>query len=130
MKNFVRYQAPLFVWAIIIFWLSSLNTLPHIKTPLIASDKLAHIAVYFILSLFSRRALFYQSASPFLKKWSLAGAVILACLYGYIDEVHQLYVPGRTYDYFDMFADAFGAFLFLAAFIIMNRCKNRPTQIS
>ena len=130
LKNILRYQLPLFVWAIIIFWFSSLTALPHVKTPIIAADKLAHVFVFFIFCLFSRRALFFQSALPFLKKWSLVFAFILTCLYGYLDEVHQLYVPGRTYDYFDMLANAIGAFLFIVFFLVINRFRGQPTQTS
>jgi VanZ family protein len=107
-----------------------MTTFPNVETPIIAADKLAHMSVFFIFCLFSRRALFFQTAMPFLKKWSLVGAFFLACLYGYLDEVHQLYVPGRAYDYFDMLADAIGAFLFVVLYIAMNRLKGRPTQTS
>jgi VanZ family protein len=130
LKNLLRYQLPIFVWAIIIFWLSTLSKLPYVKTPIIAADKLAHITVYFIFCLLSRRALFFQISLPFLKKWSLVCAFILTCLYGYLDEVHQLFVPGRMYDYYDMLADAFGALLFIVLFMGMNRLKWRPTQTS
>jgi VanZ family protein len=129
-KNFTRYQLPLFVWAVIIFWLSSLTALPHIKVPIIGADKLAHMSVYFVFCWFSRRALFFQNASQFIKKWSLLGAFVLTCLYGYFDEVHQLYVPGRTYDYFDMLADAIGASFFVILFSFYNRRKERQEGTS
>jgi VanZ family protein len=130
LRNFSRYQLPLFIWAAIIFWLSSLTTLPHIKIPIIDADKLAHMSVFFVFCWFSRRALFFQTALPILKRWSLVCAFLLTCLYGYFDEVHQLYVQGRTYDYFDMLADAIGALLFVILFTILDRRKDKQARTS
>ncbi|MGD0590967.1 MAG: VanZ family protein [Bacteroidota bacterium] len=130
MRNFSRNQLPLFIWAAIIFWLSSLTTLPHIKIPIISADKLAHMSVFFVFCWFSRRALFFQTSLPILKRWSLVFAFFLTCLYGYFDEVHQLYVPGRTYDYFDMLADAIGALLFVILFTILDRRTDKQARTS
>jgi VanZ family protein len=125
MKNFVQYQLPLIIWAVIIFWLSSLSSLPHIETPIIAEDKLAHLSVYFLFCWFSHRALFFQISSTVLKRWALVGAFLLTCLYGYFDEVHQLFVPNRSYDYYDMLADAIGAILYVILITVLNRRKRR-----
>jgi VanZ family protein len=129
-KNFSQYQLPLFIWAAFIFWLSSLSTLPHIETPVIAADKLAHMSVFFVFCWFSRRALFFQTTLPILKRWSLVCAFFLTCLYGYLDEVHQLYVPGRAYDYYDMLADAIGALLFIILFSVLVRRKDKQARTS
>jgi VanZ family protein len=125
MKKFFQYQFPLLIWAIVIFILSSFETLPHIETPIIAEDKLGHILIYFVFSWLSYRALFYQTKFPLLKRWSLVGSFLLSCLYGYLDEVHQLFVPGRTYEYFDMLADAIGALLFIIPYVLIDRRKKR-----
>jgi VanZ family protein len=37
-------------------------------------------------------------------------ATVLAAAYGLTDEVHQLFVPRRSFDWFDLLADAAGAF--------------------
>jgi VanZ family protein len=129
-KNFIKYQLPLFIWAVIIFWLSSIKTFPNLKLPFIGVDKLVHMSVFFVFCWFSRRALFFQIASSTLKRWSLIGAFLLTCLYGYFDEVHQLYVPTRSYDYFDMLADGVGALLFVALFMVTNRWRTGEKQTS
>ena len=36
-------------------------------------------------------------------------AIVISSLYGVSDEYHQLFVPGRTFDVFDMLADAIGS---------------------
>ena len=103
-------------------------SLPHIKIPIIGADKLAHMSVFFVFCWFSHRALFFQTAFPSLKDGLLYSAFLLTCLYGYFDEVHQLYVPGRTYDYFDLLADAIGAFLFVLLFTILDRRKDKQSS--
>jgi VanZ family protein len=128
MKDFARYQLPLLIWAAIIFLLSSLSRLPHVNTPFISADKLAHLFVYFVFCLFSRRALYFQAAFSSIKKFSLIWAFIVTVVYGYLDEVHQLFVPGRTYDYFDLLADAIGALMFIALFIFLHRWKRPATS--
>lgn len=40
---------------------------------------------------------------------AMCGAALLAALYGVTDEWHQRFVPGRSYEYADMLADAVGA---------------------
>jgi VanZ family protein len=42
--------------------------------------------------------------------WRVAvAATILAALYGWTDEIHQRFVAGRTFEYWDIVADATGA---------------------
>jgi VanZ family protein len=130
MKKFSLFQLPIFIWAAFIFWLSSLSNLPQVETPIISADKLAHMSVFFVFCSFSRRALYFQNAFPILKKWSLICAFFLTCLYGYLDEVHQLYVPGRSYDYFDMLADAIGAILFVVLLTFFDRRKGKQAITS
>lgn len=130
MMNFIRYQLPVLLWAALIFWLSSLRTLPHFNTPFIAEDKLAHMTIFFVFCWFSRRALYFQTVSVFLRRWSYIGAFLLTCAYGYFDEVHQLYVPGRSYDYFDLLADASGALCFVVLSLILERWRDRQAGTS
>jgi VanZ family protein len=47
-----------------------------------------------------------------LRDHSLLGAFLFTIVYGILDEVHQMYVPGRSPDVYDAMADAFGALLF------------------
>jgi VanZ family protein len=42
-------------------------------------------------------------------------AFLIAAGYGIFDEVHQLFVPGRSGDVFDWFADASGSVVGIAA---------------
>jgi VanZ family protein len=39
----------------------------------------------------------------------VVAAVVISTLYGVSDEYHQLFVPGRSFDVFDMLADFIGS---------------------
>jgi len=124
MKDFARNQLPLIVWCALIFWLSSINRIPTIKF-FLPPDKVAHTSFYFVLCWFSRRAFRFQNASDWLRKYSLLIAFLFATLYGVSDEIHQRFVPGRTFDYFDMLADATGAGIFVLALTVTTWWKKK-----
>jgi VanZ family protein len=91
---------------VLIFVGSSFSRLPDIPGGF--SDKTVHACEYAVLGVLFARSL----AGP---RWLsltfpyVAGAVVLAVLYGVSDEFHQLFVPGRQFDVRDMMADALGA---------------------
>lgn len=107
MKNILRYQIPPLLWALLIFIASSISQIPEVKAPL-GTDKVVHLAIYFVFCWLTYRALFHQTKFSFLARHAFLIAFLLTCLYGYLDEVHQLYVEGRTYDLYDWTADALG----------------------
>ena len=90
---------PATAWAGLIFWLSSLPTVPAPEVPYI--DKVAHFGAYAVLG-----ALLAFAADR--SRTPLAAAVLLGVLYGASDEVHQMFVPGRSADVLDWCADAAG----------------------
>lgn len=77
-------------------------------------DKFLHIAAYAPLGFLILRALTGGRLANI--RWPRAlAAVALSVLYGVSDEIHQIYVPGRTPDSLDVVADAVGAALGVAA---------------
>lgn len=52
------------------------------------------------------------------KRWQLAGLAFCAC-YAVSDEIHQLFVPGRTFQWGDIAVDTIGAALGMAAFLLV-----------
>ena len=123
MMNFVKNQFPLFFWMILIYWLSSIQRIPVVYTPIIPADKIAHLTIFFVLCWFSWRAFYFQETFLWMKRYALLLAFLFTCFYGYVDEVHQLFVPGRTYDYLDMLADATGALMFISGYMLLFRLK-------
>ena len=95
----VRAWIPAAVWAGVIFYLSSRPRLPGPELP--GMDKAAHFAAYALLA----SLLIFATGRSRLP---LAVAVVLALAYGVTDEIHQMYVPGRSPDVLDWFADAAG----------------------
>ena len=73
------------------------------------SDKTAHVVVYATLGAALMRALAAGCAAG-----ATPGRVVLAGLlasaYGLTDELHQMFVPGRTPDWMDVVADTLGGF--------------------
>jgi VanZ family protein len=90
----------------IIFGLSSLSDLP--APPTGVDDKTEHFLAYAGLGLLAVRA---TSGATFagLTAPAAASAWALATAYGLTDEIHQRFVPGRTFDLLDWRADALGA---------------------
>jgi VanZ family protein len=74
------------------------------------SDKLLHIAAYVPLGFLVLRALSGGRLAAITWPRALA-AVAISVLYGVSDEIHQMFVPGRTADPLDIVADAIGATL-------------------
>ncbi|HEY6951426.1 MAG TPA: VanZ family protein, partial [Bacteroidota bacterium] len=119
MKNFAQNQLPALVWIGIIFWLSSIHRIPTFHIPMI--DKLAHTGFYGVLCGLSFRAFVLQETFPRLKHCALLAALLFTILYGITDEIHQLYVWGRTSDILDVTADAFGGLIFVIGFSLLQR---------
>jgi VanZ family protein len=76
-------------------------------------DKVVHLLLFFFLCLFAWRAFHHQRRFPSLKQYALLWAFLFATLYGVLDEIHQVYVPGRASDVYDIAADGFGALCYV-----------------
>lgn len=71
-------------------------------------DKIAHFLAYAALAV--ALSLWFSPEEVLEKKYiSILIVVVLASLYGAVDEIHQSFVPGRDADFFDLLADIFGA---------------------
>lgn len=107
-KIFVVYL-PLFLYWVLIF---ILTTLPSSKMPNVKiNDKIEHLLAYFGLSVLLGLSLFTQNKSKILKKSYYLFSIVFVALYGAMDEIHQLFVPGRSCDINDWIADISGAII-------------------
>ena len=125
-KSFVRYQLPVLVWMVAIFGLSTIPRFPQIQSP-IGLDKIAHIVLWFVLCWLAMRAFQNQEKYPLFRTYALGAAVLLSIGYGVLDEIHQLYVPGRWADPYDAIADAVGALLFAGGHWVLQR-RRAPSR--
>lgn len=108
-RHLLRCWLPPLGYCLLIFIASSgpsapgLDHFPH-------QDKLLHGLAYAVMG-----ALFYHAlkhaAAPTFSRRAFFFSIFLATLYGLSDEVHQMFVPGRTADGGDLAADFLGSLL-------------------
>jgi len=127
--QFVLYQVPAIAWIALIFWLSSIPSLPTLRL-FSFQDKVAHAIVFFFLCWFAHRAFFYQIRFPSLQRRALLVGLAVTILYGVMDEVHQFFVPGRSFDYFDMLADTLGGLAYVGIFLLLDAHWKRRKRVA
>lgn len=110
-------------WMALIFALSSLpgSAVPSRFGPL------GHFVLYAVLGALYRAAL----DPSFERATAATAAVVLASVYGVTDEVHQLFVSGRTADPLDWAIDTLGALsgVLLTRFLVtraLSRSRSGP----
>ena len=108
-----------------IFVLSSFSTLP---APAVVSDKVAHLVIFGLLAGLTLRATHGSRPGPRL--WPTLAAVALTVGWGALDEVHQMFVPGRFASAADLVADAGGALAALAAYALWSRLRRRERLVA
>ena len=101
---------PVVAYMAAIFYSSSLSQ-PPIPG---GSDKPLHALAYFGLAVLVARAV-AGGLPPRLTIRAAAAVVAIGCGYGITDEVHQMFVGGRTADWRDLVADAVGVLAGTAA---------------
>ena len=111
LKNHRHYiiYLPLAVYWLILFVMTSLPTDMSISVGV--SDKIEHFGAYGLLSVFLFLALKFQNHYSLLNNYPATFTILIASIYGIIDELHQLYIPGRSAQFFDWFADFTGSVL-------------------
>lgn len=100
-KMNVLFRILSLLWMGVIFYFSSLNQTDLKQLPAV-SDIFAHGTVYGLLGM-----LLYFS----FKHRRRFKAVLISCLYGISDEIHQSFIPGRTPEVKDLIVDTVAAFL-------------------
>jgi len=104
-EKILKYWFPVIVYMLAIFINSSLSTVPQVEMPFF--DKIMHLACYAVLGCLLMRAMFnygYQLKGSRL----VILAVLFGSLYGVTDEIHQMFVPGRTAEIMDVVSDSLG----------------------
>ena len=117
--------APVALYMMFIFWLSSISSPPDLPSGV--SDKGAHVLLYSGLGALLVRA----RAGGWRRQVTLgiaAVAIVVATLYGISDEIHQSFVPPRQVEARDVLADAIGASLAAGALYAWSRIANAKRQ--
>lgn len=104
----VYHWLPVFIWAFLIFYLSSLP-IPAVSAvgwQEFAVKKFAHMVVYGVLAILLYRTLKFEN----IRRAAIL-SVAISALYGVTDEYHQSFTPGRGPSIKDVIFDTIGAYL-------------------
>lgn len=119
---------------LIIYWslLFMGTTLPAPDVPSFGvGDKIKHLGAFFGLAVLLSFSFHYQNKNLLLKKYFLTGALLIAIFYGFLDELHQRFIPGRSSELLDWFADSLGAAAGIVfVYYLMKLLKYYPNTIS
>jgi len=119
-----QIKKKLSLWILVVYWVILFlgTTLPSSSLPDTPSgDKLNHFAGYAVLSflLFTWVRIKQGSAKGEIRLFQKS--FLIASVYGVFDEIHQLFIPGRFFEWYDILADINGAALGLAVAFIVTR---------
>ncbi len=118
----IKLWMPVFIWAAVIFFFSSI---PDLRTKLeydYILRKLAHIFEYLILTSLLHRAV--KGSFNMNARRIFIYTVLFAFLYAVSDEIHQYFVPGRSCTVKDVLIDTIGI---LGFYIILRVFINRKS---
>jgi len=82
--------------------------------------KLAHMFLYFVLYL-----LFYYTMYQFNIKKRKCLSFIFCLFYAICDEFHQLFIPNRSFQIFDIFIDMLGVSLSYLTLFVKNKLNEK-----
>ncbi len=100
----LRLWAPVVLYMAAIFYISSVSD-PPIPS---GTDKSLHGLTYLGLAIVVVRAVAGGLPGP-IDVWAATIAILITVGYAVTDEVHQMFVPGRSAEMYDLVADAAGA---------------------
>lgn len=102
------------------------TTIPSKSLPgTMTSDKTNHYAAYFILTILSYNFFIVQNKIKIAKKFPLLNAAIFGLIYGILDELHQIPIPGRFYEPLDILANSLGVTTAILIIFLYTLIKNR-----
>jgi VanZ family protein len=107
----------LWLWAPVVAYMAAIFFVSGMQSPPLpeqVSDKTGHLMAYAGLAVLSVRAVGRGLPCRVTPRVAWL-ALVIAGGYGVFDEIHQLFVPGRSGDLFDWFADVSGAVLGIGA---------------
>ena len=125
-KRSVVFKYLFWIWLILILSVSSIPDLPGpeltTEDTLFRLDYLIHLIEYFFLVMFF---LFWQGSKVYrISKSFVLFTIIGVLLIATLDEFHQMWIPGRTFNPVDMYANYTGIVIgFLFSFIILARLQ-------
>ena len=91
--------------------------------------KIAHFSIYMILAIFTYMFIEELNIKSKSEKERLRKKILYTCIfciiYAIFDEIHQIYVPGRTGKVIDVVIDTLGAFMGIAIILLNDKINNK-----
>ena len=117
---------------LIVYWLVLLiaTSIPGSDFPDIqVSDKIEHFTGYGLLTILITFTLLVQSKYKIIRNRAYLAAVVIVSLYAALDELHQLFIPGRECDIYDWSADfAAACFGVIVVFSLVKFVRFSPKK--
>ncbi len=120
MKRFLRYYLPPLLYAVIIFVLSGMSNPP---VPYNYDSNSLHYPEYALLSFLVIRALNY--GKDHLSLCTTIYCLLISSAFGFLDEVHQAFVPKRVPDINDFFRDVTGIVAGIVIFFVYHFLRKK-----
>ena len=92
----------------VIFYMSSLSSLPEDMPSFWGFDKIIHFIEYYIFGYLIFRCFAGRKSSPLQERQAILLTIGIGVFYSISDEWHQSFVPGRDPSVWDVFSDALG----------------------
>jgi VanZ family protein len=107
-KKYLVYLPLILYWLLIL----TLTSLPGMDVPNVPiNDKIEHLLAYGGLGFLLNLSLRIQNKFTLVKKYPAWFSVLIVSTYGALDELHQLFIPGRSCDILDWTADTVGVII-------------------
>ena len=127
----IKFRILLIIWIIVILTLSSIPDLRIIPPwHFTWKDKISHFIEYGIFALLFLLMVKQENRITNHRKSFLA-VLTFGLLLAIVDELHQLFIPGRSTDALDIVADSFGIVMVSFIFYLINNhsAVNRRKKI-
>jgi VanZ family protein len=132
--KFIEKRKVLLVYTpLVLYWvlLLTATSLPANDIPALGLyDKFYHLGAYTVLSFLLSLTLIFQRKSKFLFEKAGVAAIVISSVYGALDEIHQLFVPGRSAEILDWTADLIGACIGVYIIYLMIKRFKYPLEFS
>ena len=105
-----------------------LSDMPHPEFPdlgIVWEDKIMHISAYFVFGISIILFLLANLKNPVLRQ-VIVITFIVGAVYGFSDEFHQYFVPGRSAEILDWCADLTGLFV---STLLIKYIKNKMIRV-
>src|SRR3989339_1325078 len=128
-KYFGSHTITLIYIPLIVYWITLfiLTTIPADDIPKLFEnqDKYEHFIAYCVLAMLLSLALYFQKRSILISSKAFLFALLFIFAYGAVDELHQLFVPGRYCDFYDWLADSSGGIIGIGiVFLFVRKISN------